>query len=96
MTHWGVAWHATCCWPALQCTALQVQTIGLLSFLKHKGVHGPFLVVGPLSTLTNWVNEFHRFCPDMPALLYHGSPREREVLRRTRLRVGGSAIAPGT
>lgn len=67
---------------------LQVQTIGLLSYVKHKGVNGPFLVIGPLSTLTNWVNEFQRFCPDMPALLYHGSPREREVLRRTRMRVG--------
>lgn len=36
---------------------MQIQTIGFLSHLRTKGVRGPFLVVGPLSTLSNWVSE---------------------------------------
>ena len=52
-------------------------------------MHGPFLVIGPLSTLPNWVSEFERFCPGMPALLYHGSKAEREVLRNTKLKGAG-------
>lgn len=39
-----------------------VQTIGLLSHLKGNKLHGPFLIVAPLSTLSNWVNEIHRCC----------------------------------
>jgi ATP-dependent DNA helicase len=38
-----------------------VQTIGLLAHLKGMGMHGPFLVVAPLSTLSNWVNEINRW-----------------------------------
>lgn len=38
-----------------------VQTIGLLAHLKGKKMHGPFLVVAPLSTLSNWINEIKRF-----------------------------------
>lgn len=35
-----------------------VQTIGFLSHLRNKGVLGPYLVIGPLSTLPNWLSEF--------------------------------------
>jgi ATP-dependent DNA helicase len=38
-----------------------VQTIGLLSHLKANKMHGPFLIVAPLSTLSNWVSEIKRF-----------------------------------
>ena len=67
----------------------QVQTIGFLSHLKAKGINGPFLVIGPLSTLPNWINEFERFCPSLPAVLYHGSKQEREELRCGRLKPPG-------
>ena len=65
----------------------QAQTIGFLSHLKQHSLHGPFMVVGPLSTLPNWITEFQRFCPSLPVLLYHGSKQEREKLRRDRLRL---------
>jgi ATP-dependent DNA helicase len=58
-----------------------VQTIGLLAHLKGMGMHGPFLVVAPLSTLSNWVNEINRFVPSMNAIIYHGSKIERQELR---------------
>ena len=64
---------------------LQVQTIGFFSHLRSNGVQGCTLVVGPLSTLTNWVSEVERWCPSMPALLYHGTKQERAELRRKRM-----------
>ncbi len=65
-----------------------VQTIGFLSHLRHKGVLGPYLVVGPLSTLPNWVSEFERWCPTFPVMLYHGSKTERAALRSRHLPYG--------
>ena len=62
-----------------------VQTIGFLSHLRSKGVLGPYLVIGPLSTLSNWVNEFHKFCPSFPVVLYHGSKTDRADIRARHL-----------
>ena len=73
----------------------QVQAIGLLSHLRAKGLLGPFLVVGPLSTLPNWVAEFRRWCPSLPALLYHGSRQERQRLRSTHMPTGWKSLVPG-
>ena len=68
--------------PLISCLRwVQVQTIGLLSHLRAKGDYGPFMVIGPLSTLPNWVAEFKRWCPSFPAILYHGSKNERQELR---------------
>ena len=58
-----------------------LQTISFLAHLREKGVWGPFLVVAPLSTINNWVLEFERFTPDIPALMYHGDPDVRRTLR---------------
>ncbi|KAA8904172.1 putative SNF2 family helicase/ATPase PasG [Sphaerosporella brunnea] len=62
-----------------------LQTISFLAFLREKGVWGPFLVVGPVSVLASWVDEIGRWAPDMPRLLYHGTPPERAELRRKRM-----------
>lgn len=62
-----------------------LQTISFLAFLRTKGVLGPFLIAAPLSTVANWVNEVHRFTPDIPVLLYHGSKDERAALRSKHL-----------
>lgn len=37
-----------------------IQTIGFLSHLKSMGLDGPYLVIAPLSTLSNWINEISR------------------------------------
>src|SRR6266487_2689875 len=58
-----------------------IQTIAFLSFLRGHGVFGPFLIAAPLSTLSNWIDEFSHWAPDIPVLLYHGSKTERENLR---------------
>ncbi|KAJ1943866.1 putative ATPase, partial [Kickxella alabastrina] len=61
-------------------------TIAFLCFLRERKVWGPFLILCPLSTLSNWVSEFYRFTPNTPVLLYHGNPDERKELRRKHLR----------
>jgi ATP-dependent DNA helicase len=35
----------------------------LFCHLYEMGISGPFLVVAPLSTIPNWLNEFKRFAP---------------------------------
>lgn len=58
-----------------------LQCISMMAFLIEMGVKGPFLVAAPLSTLPNWVHEFHKFTPKIPVILYHGSQEERLQLR---------------
>ncbi|GLC76063.1 hypothetical protein PLESTF_001730400 [Pleodorina starrii] len=64
-----------------------LQTISFISYLwtNCKDASAKYMVVGPLSTLSNWISEFNRFCPDIPVLLYHGTPLERESLRRNQM-----------
>ncbi|CCG80996.1 putative SNF2 family helicase/ATPase PasG [Taphrina deformans PYCC 5710] len=62
-----------------------LQTIAFLAFLRSKGVHGPFLIAAPLSTVANWVNEVRRFAPDIPVVLYHGTKDERADIRKTKM-----------
>lgn len=61
-----------------------LQTISFLAHLRAKGVWGPFLIVAPLSTIANWVNEFERFAPGIPAMMYHaqGGKTARAELRK--------------
>ncbi|XP_042242639.1 lymphocyte-specific helicase-like isoform X2 [Homarus americanus] len=59
-----------------------IQTIALICHLVGEGVPGPFLVCGPLSTLTNWMAEFQRFAPKIPIVLYHGQDTVRTEKRR--------------
>lgn len=43
-------------------------------------INGPFLVVVPLSTIQNWLNEVKRFCPMLRTLLLHGARADRKVM----------------
>ncbi|XP_069394946.1 lymphoid-specific helicase isoform X3 [Paralichthys olivaceus] len=57
-----------------------IQCIAHIAMMIEKKVMGPFLVVAPLSTLPNWINEFKRFTPEVSVLLYHGPQSERAKL----------------
>ncbi|GAB1302384.1 Lymphocyte-specific helicase [Apodemus speciosus] len=59
-----------------------VQCIATIALMIQRGVPGPFLVCGPLSTLPNWMAEFKRFTPEIPTLLYHGTREERRKLAK--------------
>ncbi|XP_076887824.1 ATP-dependent DNA helicase DDM1-like [Bidens hawaiensis] len=62
-----------------------IQTIGFLAHLKGKGLDGPYLVIAPLSTLSNWLNEITRFVPSVKAVIYHGDRNLREEIRRKQM-----------
>ena len=46
-----------------------IQVIALIAHLIEKNVRGPFLIIGPLSTLPNWALEFERFTPQVKCVL---------------------------
>ncbi|KAF2456030.1 SNF2 family N-terminal domain-containing protein [Lineolata rhizophorae] len=71
-----------------------IQTIAFLAFLREKGTYGPFLIAAPLSTTSNWVAEFRKWTPDIPVVLYHGSKKEREEIRRKQLKKPGTKDFP--
>ena len=63
-----------------------VQLISFLAFLRENGTNGPFLILGPLSTVSNWVKEFAFWTPTIPVVMYHGNPQVRAGLRRKELK----------
>ena len=63
-----------------------IQLISFLAFLRENGTNGPFLILGPLSTVNNWVREFGFWTPKIPVVMYHGSPQIRAEIRRKQLR----------
>lgn len=71
-----------------------IQTIAMLAHLWENKSYGPFLIAAPLSTTSNWVAEFEKWTSSMPVMLYHGDKKERERLRKTRLRNPGTADFP--
>ncbi|KAK6237484.1 hypothetical protein QUC31_002953 [Theobroma cacao] len=62
-----------------------IQTIAFLAHLKGNGMDGPYLIIAPLSTLSNWMNEIARFAPTMNAIIYHGNRKERDEIRQKHL-----------
>ena len=71
-----------------------IQTISFLAFLREMKSFGPFLIVAPLSTLSNWIDEFARWTPEIKTLLYHGSPADRADLRSSKLKHPGTESFP--
>ena len=71
-----------------------IQTISFLAYLREMGTTGPFLVVAPLSTLSNWVEEFAKWTPGVPVVLYHGTPAQRTEIRSKELKDEESAKFP--
>lgn len=58
-----------------------IQSITLLSEVYAAGIQGPFLVIAPLSTITNWEREFSTWT-NMNAIVYHGSLASRQMIQQ--------------
>ncbi|XP_060711240.1 SWI/SNF related, matrix associated, actin dependent regulator of chromatin, subfamily a, member 4a isoform X5 [Hemiscyllium ocellatum] len=57
-----------------------IQTIALITYLmEHKRINGPFLIIVPLSTLSNWAYEFDKWAPSVSRISYKGSPAARRA-----------------
>lgn len=60
-----------------------LQAISFLSYLKFsRGLHGPFLILCPLSVTDGWVSEVAQFAPQLKVLRYVGDKQYRLALRR--------------
>jgi len=59
-----------------------IQTIGLVTYLMEKKKNmGPYLIIVPLSTLSNWMMEFDKWAPSVVAIAYKGSPQGRKSVQ---------------
>ncbi|KAJ1958911.1 ATP-dependent DNA helicase Snf21, partial [Dipsacomyces acuminosporus] len=60
-----------------------IQTISLVTYLiEKKQQNGPFLIIVPLSTITNWILEFEKWAPSVKVIGYKGNPVQRRVLQQ--------------
>ncbi|KAJ8279767.1 hypothetical protein COCON_G00068330 [Conger conger] len=57
-----------------------IQSITFLYEIFLKDIHGPFLVIAPLSTIPNWEREF-RTWTDLNVVVYHGSQGSRRTIQ---------------
>ncbi|XP_051986264.1 chromodomain-helicase-DNA-binding protein 6-like [Xyrauchen texanus] len=56
-----------------------IQSITFLFEIFLMGLRGPFLIIAPLSTITNWEREF-RTWTDLNVIVYHGSQISRQMI----------------
>ncbi|EXJ75567.1 uncharacterized protein A1O5_00073 [Cladophialophora psammophila CBS 110553] len=69
-----------------------IQTISLITYLiEKKRQTGPFLVIVPLSTLTNWNLEFEKWAPSVSRIVYKGPPNSRKQ-QQMRIRQGNFQV----
>ncbi|VDL92227.1 unnamed protein product [Schistocephalus solidus] len=55
-----------------------LQTIALLGYVKHyRGKNGPFLIIVPKSTLSNWMQEVKKWVPSLRPVCLIGSQEDR-------------------
>lgn len=56
-----------------------IQVVALFCTVYAENRKGPNLIMCPLSTLPHWKNEFQRFAPKLPIIIYHGTNNERKT-----------------
>jgi len=56
--------------------------------MEYKNNLGPYLVIVPLSTLSNWVNEFQKWLPSAHLICYKGIPAQRKEIYREKVKNG--------
>ncbi|XP_050399765.1 chromodomain-helicase-DNA-binding protein 9 isoform X2 [Patella vulgata] len=83
----GVNWLTFCYFNRQNCILADemglgktIQSITFLHEIDLYGIHGPFLVVAPLSTIANWQREFETWT-DMNVITYHGTGPSRTMLQ---------------
>ncbi|KAK0402086.1 hypothetical protein QR680_016138 [Steinernema hermaphroditum] len=56
-----------------------IQTVALITYLMEvKKVNGPYLIIVPLSTISNWHMELEKWAPHVVAIIYKGDKEARK------------------
>ena len=58
-----------------------IQSISLVTYLIEKKHENKFLIIVPLSTITNWTLEFEKWAPSIKVIVYKGSQQQRRSLQ---------------
>lgn len=89
----GVNW-LNACWHAGRSSILAdemglgktIQVSAFLHHLKyHQSIHGPFLIIAPLSTIHNWHREISQWT-DFISIVYHGDAKSCSVQEKYEMR----------
>lgn len=66
-----------------------IQTLSLVTYLVEvKRVLGPFLVIVPLSVMSNWVRELDQWAPSLTKVVYKGDPTTRKNIQLYEMAAG--------
>ncbi|GMS95686.1 hypothetical protein PENTCL1PPCAC_17861 [Pristionchus entomophagus] len=58
-----------------------IQSVALVTYLMEvKQNNGPYLVIVPLSTISNWQLEFEKWAPNVVKIVYKGNKDQRRML----------------
>ncbi|KAI0565707.1 chromatin remodeling complex / DNA-dep ATPase [Gracilaria domingensis] len=59
-----------------------IQTLSLITYLcEVKKMYGPFLIIVPLSVISNWVREMDKWAPSLVKVVYKGDPATRKSIQ---------------
>ena len=66
-----------------------IQTLSLITYLVEvKRLNGPFLIIVPLSVMSNWVREMDRWSPSLVRVVYRGDPATRKHIQAFQMSAG--------
>ncbi|TBT96674.1 subunit Snf22 of SWI/SNF chromatin-remodeling complex, partial [Hamiltosporidium magnivora] len=68
-----------------------IQIIGFISYLTYnKNIKGSYIIICPLSVISNWKKEINKWCPTLSVIEYKGIPEVRKgIQRELRSMLGG-------
>ena len=72
-----------------------IQSITFLEEIHRTGIRGPFLIIAPLSTITNWEREF-RTWTHLNVIVYHGSVLSRQMLQQYEMYFRDAQVRKGS
>jgi len=83
----GLNWLTFCWYNGRNCILADemglgktIQSLTFINEMVKYGIHSPYLVIAPLSTIGNWQREFETWT-DLNVITYHGSSASRNMLQ---------------
>lgn len=64
-----------------------LQTICFAASLLHDKPHGKILIACPASLIYNWQHELAKFAPTLNRYVYHGTGRDKEILKNDKVQI---------